>query len=288
MIEGYGGLDRPVAAYAGSPPRPGDVLGRFFVAHGLAAGLPLFSIGLSLLNTNPSCITFCAANNQPFPGDRAYLDRLLARSAEDIHLSDVTFRTLEISTISMAFLSTLIPTARRGLISRFEVIEDAMIVGEGMLIGLSTPLWLQRRIGRARPVSFHPEIAQGLHGGDAVGAPLMALNTTVVWSAFSSATTLLILEEAGPFWTFSSALALGALAGACTYWEVHAGAVFPSDIPLAIIDGLLSGAGAVLWNQIFWRGWPGDTARGDLPLRLRGLGIGLTPTGAGLMARGVF
>src|SRR5205823_6505306 len=160
---------------------------------------------------------------------------------------------------------------RRGLVSRAEVIEDAMIIGEGMLVGLSTPLWLQRRIGRARPHLFHPELGKDLTGRDAVGAPLVALNTTVVFSGFSAATTLLLLEDAGSGFIFPASLILGSMASLTAYWEVHAGVVFPSDVPLAIIEGLLSGAGTVLWHQIFWRGWPGDNERGDLPLRLRGI-----------------
>jgi hypothetical protein len=42
----------------------------------------------------------------------------------------------------------------------------------------------------------------------------------------------------------------------------------------------LSGAGTVLWHSIFWRGWPGDTERGDLPLRLRGVNVGFLEGGA--------
>jgi hypothetical protein len=288
---GFGAIDRPIGASESPPYDPGDVSGRFLVAHGLATGLPLLSIGLSLLNVTPACVTLCGASDQPLSVDASDLDRVVRRSASDLRASNVTFRTLEISTIALAFSSVLIPSARRGVLSRSEVIEDAMIIGESMLVGLSTPLWLQRRIGRARPISFHAELGPTLTGRDAVGAPFMALNTTVVFSAFSSAATLMILEESGPGWIFPAALALGGLAGLSAYWEVHAGVVFPSDVPLAIVEGLLAGAGTALWHHIFWRGWPGETERGDLPLRLKNLDLGpsLRLEGfAGVSLRGEF
>jgi hypothetical protein len=115
----------------------------------------------------------------------------------------------------------------------------------------------------------------------------MALNTTVVLSAYSAATTLMILEESGSGWIFPTSVALGGMALLTTYWEVHAGEAFPSDVPLAVVEGLLSGAGTVLWHHIFWRTWPGDTDRGDLPLRLRSVDVG--PFGLfGMSLRGRF
>ena len=43
---GFGSIDRPFTMSSTRAYDPGDTRGRFFLAHGLAAGLPLFSITL--------------------------------------------------------------------------------------------------------------------------------------------------------------------------------------------------------------------------------------------------
>jgi hypothetical protein len=231
------------------------------------------SLGFSLLSSNPGCNVLCNRDDQPVPGDRAYLARFLARSDRQVQDADDRLNIFTLALFGAAFGSALLPTGRRGVLSRFEIIEDLAVIGEGVLVGLTTPLTLETRLGRARPISFRPNNTVGREGRDANGAPFVAVRTAAASSASTAAITLLFVEEAGPGWVVPAILGLGTLTTLVGYAEVDAGRVFPSDIPLAVVNGFLSGAGVVLWHRIFWRGWPGDTSRGDLPLRLRGLDL---------------
>ncbi len=270
---GYGAIDRPLLASKYAPYDSGDVAGRFFLAHGLALGLPSASLGFSLLTSEPGCEVLCNPRDQPFPGDRAFLARFLARDDASIARASARLNTAELLLIAGAFTSVLLPTARRGFLSRLEILEDAMVIGEGVLVGLTTPMTLQTRFGRARPLIFRPKAPEGNKGRDAVGAPFVAVRTSAAAAASTSAITLLFVEEAGPGWVVPAILGFAALTTYVAYSELDAGRAFPSDIPLAVINGFTAGAGVVLWNRIFWRGWPGDTSRGDLPLRLRGIDL---------------
>lgn len=270
---GFGAIDRTLELPVGDPYDPGDVTGRLLVAHSLGAGLPSLSIGFSLLSGNPGCTVLCDQNDQPIPGDQAFLARFLARSDASVAAADRRLNIYTLALYAAAFGSVVIPTARRGVFSRYEILEDLAVIGEGVLIGLTTPLTLETRFGRARPISFRPNNTVGREGRDANGAPFVAVRTAAASSASSAAITLLFVEEAGPGWVVPAILGLGALTTMVGYSEVDAGRVYPSDIPLGVINGFLSGAGVVLWHRIFWRGWPGDTSRGDLPLRLRGLDL---------------
>lgn len=270
---GFGAIDRRFELPEGAPYDPGDVTGRLLVAHSLAAGLPAVSLGFSLLSGNPGCTLLCNQNDQPIPGDQAFLARFLARSDASVAAADRRLNVYTLALYAAAFGSVIIPTARRGLFSRYEIFEDLAVIGEGVLIGLTTPLTLETRFGRARPISFRPGNSVGREGRDANGAPFVAVRTAAASSAATAAITLLFVEEAGPGWVVPAILGLGTLTTLVGYSEADAGRVYPSDIPLAVINGFLSGAGAVLWHRIFWRGWPGDTSRGDLPLRLRGLDL---------------
>lgn len=269
----YGAIDRALVASPHAPYDPGDVAGRFFVAHGLALGLPSLSLGFSMLTQQPECNVLCNPRDQPIPGDRAFLARFLARDDASIARASARLNTSELLLIAGAFTSVLLPTARRGVISRLEILEDVLIIGEGVLVGLTTPVTLQTRFGRARPLIFRPNAPQGNAGRDAVGAPFVAVRTSAASAASTAAITLLFVEEAGPGWVVPAILGFGALTTYVAYSELDAGRAFPSDIPLAVINGFTAGAGVVLWNRIFWRGWPGDTSRGDLPLRLRGIDL---------------
>lgn len=284
--EGFGAIDRPVELSLGSLPRPGRSRDRFLVAHGLGIGLPLASIGFSLLNASPKCVTYCGGSD--LPGDRAFLERFLERSSEDIsrHRSALSFA--EAGVFGLALFSCVIPSARRGVLSRWEILEDALVIGEGVMVGLTTPLWLQRRIGRARPIRFHPSGAAVERGAGTIGPPLVATRTAMAASATSAAIALLFVEDAGAGWIAGAALGLGALSGAVGYLEARSGLVFPSDVPLGMLNGFLAGTGTVLWHRIFWRGWPGDTSRADLPLRLRGVGAAPVTGGVVLYAGGSF
>lgn len=100
-------------------------------------------------------------------------------------------------------------------------------------------------------------------------------------SGLGAAATLFLLEDAGPGWIVPVSVLLCGLTAGVAYLEVHAGAVFPSDIPVGVVSGLAAGAATVFWHQIFWKGWPVDPERGELPLRLRAIGFQSIDRGGG-------
>ncbi len=99
--------------------------------------------------------------------------------------------------------------------------------------------------------------------------------------------SMLIDKEACWGYTLGAGLTLGAMAVATAYYEVQAGLAYPTDAPLSILYGAINGAGTFMWHRWFWGGWPGEKT-GDLPLRLRGVGLTGTRGGAAVSARLVF
>jgi hypothetical protein len=281
---GLGAVDLRLAPAVEPLHDPGEWSHRFLVAHGLAMGLPSLSLSFSLVGS-PGCVTMCDA---PFFGfDKSWLERFVMRSEEDVRGSQRLLLGLEIATYGLAALTTLVPTARRGLLSRFEIAEDALIVVEGVLVALTTPYFLQARLGRNRPVAFHPTLAAAYDEKASLVPPLMSFHANAAGAAWGATTTLLVVEEAGWGWVLASTLLMGAMTAAVSWAEVDAGLAFPSDVLLSGIYGFLNGGGTVLWHEIFWRGWPGSD-RGNLPLRIHGVRVDPAPGGTIVSAAASF
>lgn len=263
---GLGAISVAVAPYGAHAWAPPDQGLRFAVAHGAAVGLSLLSIGLSFAERQPACVVSCDAEALGLPGDRAFAARVAARTDDALARSAHALDVVELAALGVSLATVLAPSGRRGVLSRVELLEDVLVLGEGWLVGWTMPLTLQARLGRARPRVI-------ARGGDAIGrgdvtAPLFAPRTTAVAAVASAATSLLVVEEASAAWVVPAAVVLGGLTAATAYLEVRAGDVFPSDVPLALVGGAGSGLAVVLWHALFWRDWPGDGARGALPLRL--------------------
>ncbi len=273
---GLGGIDARFEP-AVTPHDPDAWAERFLLAHGLALGLPSFSLSFSLFGS-PSCVTMC--NEQVFGFDQAWLDGFVLRSADDVRGAQNTLLALEIATYGIAALTTLIPTARRGLLNRIEIAEDMLIVFEGVLVALTTPYFLAARLGRNRPVAFHPTLAADYDEQASLVPPFMSFHANAAGAAWGATTTLLIVEEAGWGWVVASSILMGAMTAAVSWEEVDAGLAFPSDVVLSSLYAFLNGGGTVLWHEIFWRGWPGSD-RGALPLRIHGVRV--EPTDGGTM-----
>lgn len=274
--EGLGAIDLRLEP-AAAPHDPGAWSERFLVAHGLALGLPALSLSFSFFGS-PGCVVMCS--EQVFGFDEAWLDGFVLRSADDVRSAQRTLLALEIATYGIAALTTLVPTARRGLLNRIEIAEDALIVFEGVLVALTTPYFLSARLGRNRPVAFHPTLAAEYDEQASLVPPLMSYHANAAGAAWGATTTLLIVEEAGWGWVVASSILMGAMTAAVSWAEVDAGLAFPSDVALSSIYAFLNGGGTVLWHEIFWRGWPGSD-RGALPLRIHG--VRLEPTDGGTM-----
>jgi hypothetical protein len=167
-------------------------------------------------------------------------------------------------------LTTLIPSNRRGVLSRVEILEDALIIGEAISVSWTTPLFIQARAGRRRPIAFRDDTNLGDSGRDAVAPSLVSIRSNRAAVMLGASMMLLIVEDAGWGWVATATAVLAGLVAAVSYYEVQSGLAFPSDIPLGIFDGFVNGMGVVVYHRIFWRGWPSDE-RGGLPLRLQGL-----------------
>lgn len=263
---GLGALALAIGPYASRAWVPPESALRFAVAHGAATGLSLASIGLSMLERRPTCVVLCSAGALGLPGDRAFVERFARVSDAERARASRALGAVELGVFGASLATVLVPSGRRGVFSRVELLEDVLVLGEAWLVGWTTPLTLQARLGRARPGA----IARGtaIEGRGDVTAPLFAPRTTAVASVAGAATSLLVVEEASVLWTIPAALVLASLTATTAYLEVRAGEAFLSDVPLAIVGGVGSGAAVVLWHALFWRGWPGDSARGALPLRL--------------------
>lgn len=281
---GYGALRRTVVAPTAVAYEAGDVYERFFVAHGLALGLPLLSIGIGFFGT-PRCVVMC--EEQVFFFDRNWLQGFVQKDAEAIRGAEKRLYVLEGATFLLASLAMLAPSARHGYSNRLEILEDILILVEGSLVALTTPILFRNRIGRNRPVAFHPVIGPEVSGNDRIGPPLMAFAPNFGGGLMGAATTLLFIEDAPAAFTWATAIGLTGLSVWLTLTELEAGLAFPADGPLSFIYGAINGAGVALWHQIFWRGWPGND-RGDLPLVLSGPQLMLTPDGGRLGVGGSF
>lgn len=271
---GLGAIDVEVTS-AGAIYDAGDATDRFLVAHGVAIGLPALSLSLSLLGAD-DCVSICA--EQAFGFDERYLERFASRDAGAVRAARRRLTIFEAAGFGLAALSILVPTARRGVFDRLELLEDGLVIFEGVLVGMTTPSFLAARLPRNRPVAFHPTLAAEYEGRAAFAPPFVAFHASAVGSAWGAATTLLIVEEARWPWVLLSTLLLGGATAAVSYAEVDAGLAFPSDVAVAGIYGFLNGAGTVLWHQLFWKGWP-DAPRGNLPLQIRGVRIDPAPRG---------
>lgn len=281
---GFGALRRTVAAPVAAPFDAGDPYERFFLAHGLALGLPLLSIGIGFFGT-PRCVVMC--EEQVFFFDQNYLDGFVTRDADEIRAAEKRLYVLEGATFLLASLAMLAPSARHGYSNRLEILEDILVLIEGSLVALTTPILFRNRIGRNRPVAFHPVLGQEVSGNDRIGPPLMAFAPNFGGGLMGAATTLLFIEDAPAPFIWATALGLTGLSAWLAITEIEAGLAFPADAPLSFLYGAINGAGVALWHQIFWRGWPGGD-RGDLPLVLSGPQLQLSPDGGQLGIRGSF
>lgn len=259
-----------------------DVGLRLAVSHGIAAGFGAASILVTIFD-EPECRFMCD-DTPPLGFDGAYLDRFRRRAAEDIRRDRDVALALDISIAALALSTVLVPTARHGVLSRWEILEDAIILSEGVVVAYTTPLSLEARLARARPIAHHPVLGAESTPRTRVGPPFMsyAANRSGAW--IGGVLAMLISEDAPWAYTLGAGLGLGALAATSAYFEVRAGLAYPSDIPLSLIYGAINGAGTYMWHRWFWGGWPGSKT-GDQPLRLRGMGLVATPGGGAVTAR---
>ncbi len=278
---GYGGFEKTVAMPNVKLHDPDGDFGRIAFAYSTAFFVPWVSSGLSLL-TNPKCVAWCVDLPR---GDRAYLARFQQRSLASIDRSRSKLTAFEFATLGVAMLTTLVPTNRRGVLSRVEILEDALIIGEAISVSWTTPLFLQARVGRKRPVAFRDDMNLGDEGRDAIAPALVSIRSNRAAVMLGASMMLLIVEDAGWGWVLAATSVLAGLVAAVSYYEVQSGLAFPTDIPLGVFDGFVNGMGVVAYHQIFWKGWPSDE-RGGLPLRIQGFHVNLTQ-GGGMGTLGV-
>lgn len=281
-VPGLGRWARPLKVWAGPREDRSGVGKRLAVAHGGAAGFATASILMTVFS-EPKCRVLCD-DTPPLGIDASYLRRFSARSADRVRRDQGVYLALDLSLAGLSLLSTLIPSARHGVLSRWEILEDALILSEGVVVAYTSPLGLESRFARSRPLRFHPELGPVTSQRRSVGPAFMAYGANRAGAWLGGVLTMLIVEEASWGYTLAAGLTLGGLAVASAYYEVQAGLAYPSDAPLSILYGAINGAGTFMWHRWFWAGWPGAKT-GDLPLRLQGVGISGLPGGAAVSAR---
>jgi hypothetical protein len=264
-------------------PDRGPPWGRLALAHGLGLGIPLALWGTGLIGGAPRCRVLCD-DTPPLGVDAALLARVRSRDPAQVRRLRGWARGVDLTLVGLGLLSTLVPTARRGALSRWEALEDALILGEGVFLAYTGPQGMRARFGRARPLAHHPSLGPELDPDDAVGPAFLALGANRAGAWAGGVVTMLLLEEAPWGYTLVAGVLLGGLGIASATLEVEAGFAYPSDAPLGFITGAINGAGMVLWHRMFWPGWPGG-ARGALPLQLQGVGVSAFPGGAAAAAR---
>lgn len=284
-VAGVGAWRRPLQAWSGPREDRSGVGKRLAVAHGVAAGFGAASILLTIFR-EPECKVLCD-NTPPLGIDASYLRRFNRRSRARVQRDQKIYLALDLSLAGLSLLSTLIPSARHGVLSRWEILEDALILSEGVVVAYTSPLSMEGYMGRARPISFHPELGPETSARRSVGPAFMAFGANRAGAWLGGVLSMLIVEEAYWGYTLGAGLTLGAMAVASAYYEVQAGLAYPTDAPLSVLYGAINGAGTFMWHRWFWGGWPGEKT-GDLPLRLRGVGLSGTRGGAAVSARLVF
>lgn len=280
-VPGAGRWARPIVAADVARVDRSDVGYRLAVAHGVAGGFVTASVLVTIFD-EPECFWMCEGS--PFGFDDAYAEAFARRPAASVERDRRVLRGLDVSIAALGVLTVLAPSARHGVLSRWEILEDAAILAEGVLVAYTTPLSLESRFARARPIAFHPELGPEASPRTRVGPPFMAYGANRSGAWLGGVLAMLITEEAPWPYTLSAGLALGGLTAASAYFEVRAGLAYPSDIPLSLIYGAINGAGTFMWHRWFWGGWPG-TRTGDAPLRIQGLGLVATPGGGAVSAR---
>jgi hypothetical protein len=283
-LPGYGAIERELVDLDVHLDDAGSPVERFFLAHGLAFGLPLISYAIGFFGT-PRCVVMC--QELVFPFDRSFRDSFNQRDPDDIQAARTRLYVLEGLSFAVAGLTMLAPSSRHGNLSRLEILEDILIIGEGAMVALTTPALFRNRIGRNRPLTFHPILGPQTEGAERIGPPFMAFSPNYAGGLMGAATTLLVIEDAPAPYVWATAAILSGLGVWMAISEIEAGLAFPADVPLSFVYGAINGAGVALWHQIFWRGWPGGE-RGDLPLRLHGASLVVDEAGTQLSVGGAF
>ncbi len=281
QVPGVGRWTRSLAPRLVPALREGSTPARMAVAHGVLLGFSAASILVTVFDV-PECKVLCG-RTPPFAVDANYLLRFQNRSGAEVRRDTNLAAGLDLSMAAVALLSTLVPSARHGLLSRWEILEDALILGEGVLVAYTTPLSLEARLARARPIAFHPELGSQSSARTVVGPPLLAYRANRAGAWFGGVVTMLIVEDAPSAYTAAAGLLLGGMAAATAYYEVRAGLAYPTDAPVSLVYGAINGAGTVLWHRLFWGQWPGAKSRGRL--RLQGVSLMGTRGGASASAR---
>lgn len=280
-VPGVGTWARPQAQRAVPQHQPGVVGERMAMAHGPPLGFGVANILISLFD-KPECKVLCDST-PPLAVDASYLRRFQGRSAATVRRDTKVALGLDLSMAAVALLSTLLPSGRHGLLSRWEILEDAFILGEGVLIAYTTPLSMEARLGRARPIAFHPVLGPQSSARTIVGPPLLAYRANRAGAWLGGVLAMLIVEDAPGRYTAGAGLLLGAMAVATAYYEIRAGLAYPTDAPLSVIYGAINGAGTVMWHRLFWGRSLGP--RSDGRLRLQGVSLMGTEGGASASAR---
>ncbi|MCB9646737.1 MAG: hypothetical protein H6730_09120 [Deltaproteobacteria bacterium] len=278
---GFGARHLTFAPAAPVPDR-GPPWGRLALTHGVGLGVPLLLYATAFIGGPPKCRLLCD-DTPPLGVDAALLARVRARSPARLETLRRWARGVDLALFGLALVSTLAPSARHGVLSRWEILEDALILGEGVFLAYTGPQGLRVRFGRARPRAHHPVLGPDLEPEDAVGPAFFALGANRSGAWLGGVMAMLLAEDAPWGYTLTAGLLVGGLGVASAWLEVEAGYAYPSDVPLGFITGVINGAGMYLWHRLFWPGWPGG-ARGALPLRLQGVTVTPLPGGAGVGA----